>query len=371
MLKSFLATRAKLVTWLFDSGIESPLSIISNIDLKNCVVSLLVLVVGLCLLMKINFVLPICVTLGLCRMSKSIKKVKDRSVWILSCVTAWARSVCKNEGRSSQREEDDEDILLRLLLVLEGSDGIKNLLGGLLQADGPHLPGSGGGVDGGGEGVDLGHGEPGQRGEDEVKQVLANVDHDVVVLEDALLDGLAERKASSSSLSKEFYTIMIWATVHKLFQNCCLVIIRSTHTCFFMYSRESLKSELCLLTVISGGRKTSWDDVYCHSPGYLAGKVFFYFIFFILFLSQGGQRRAGGAAGVRQQGGGAGLQDQPRHQVQRREAVSRVFVVICLEQSLAMRKVQSDSWWVTGGEVIASTHYYFPAAWAWIFKINY
>ena len=81
MLKSFLATRAKLVTWLFDSGIESPLSIISNIDLKNCVVSLLVLVVGLCLLMKINFVLPICVTVvGLCRMSKSIKKVKDRSV---------------------------------------------------------------------------------------------------------------------------------------------------------------------------------------------------------------------------------------------------------------------------------------------------
>jgi len=80
MLKSFLATRAKLVTWLFDSGIESPLSIISNIDLKNCVVSLLVLV-GLCrLLMKINFGLSLCVTVGLCRMSISIKKVKDRSV---------------------------------------------------------------------------------------------------------------------------------------------------------------------------------------------------------------------------------------------------------------------------------------------------
>ena len=76
---------------------------------------------------------------------------------------------------------------------------------------------------------------------------------------------------------------------------------------------------------------------------------------------QGRQRGEGGAAGLRQQGGGAGLQDQPRHQVQRREAVSRAFVVICLEQSLAMRKVQSDSLWVTASEVIASTHYYFPA----------
>ena len=27
------------------------------------------------------------------------------------------------------------------------------------------------------------------------------------------------------------------------------------------------------MTLISGGRKTSWDDVYCHSPGYLAGKA--------------------------------------------------------------------------------------------------
>ena len=80
MLKSFLATRAKLVTWLFDSGIESPLSIISNIDLKNCVVSLLVLVGLYRLLMKINFGLSLCVTVGSCRMSISIKKVKDRSV---------------------------------------------------------------------------------------------------------------------------------------------------------------------------------------------------------------------------------------------------------------------------------------------------
>ena len=86
-------------------------------------------------------------------------------------------------------------ILLRLLLVLEGGDGIQDLLGGLLQTDGPHLPGSGGGVHGGGEGVDLRDGEPGQGGEHKVKQVLTHVDHDVVILEDTLLDGLAERKS--------------------------------------------------------------------------------------------------------------------------------------------------------------------------------
>ena len=35
-------------------------------------------------------------------------------------------------------------------------------------------------------GVNLRDCEPGQRGEDEVEEVLAHVDHDVVVLEDAL-----------------------------------------------------------------------------------------------------------------------------------------------------------------------------------------
>ena len=34
--------------------------------------------------------------------------------------------------------------------------------------------------------VDLGHQEPGQGGEDKVEKVLANVDHNVVVSEDAL-----------------------------------------------------------------------------------------------------------------------------------------------------------------------------------------
>ena len=84
-------------------------------------------------------------------------------------------------------------ILLRLLFVLEGGDGVQDLLGRLLQGHGSHLPGRRGGVDGGGEGVDLGHGEPGQGGEHEVKQSLAHADHDVLVLEQANLHVLPER----------------------------------------------------------------------------------------------------------------------------------------------------------------------------------
>ena len=90
-------------------------------------------------------------------------------------------------------ELDLFSILLRLLLVLEGRDGVKDLLGGLLQGDGPHLPGRGGGVHGGGEGVDLGHGEPGQGREHEVEQRLANADHDVLVLKQANLHVLPAR----------------------------------------------------------------------------------------------------------------------------------------------------------------------------------
>ena len=76
--------------------------------------------------------------------------------------------------------------------VLELVEGVEDLVGGLLQAEAPHLP-PGGGVNGGGEGVDLGHGEPGQRREHEVKQRLANADHDVLVLEQANLHVLPKR----------------------------------------------------------------------------------------------------------------------------------------------------------------------------------
>jgi len=180
MLMSLLATLAKLVIWLFDSGTEFPLSSIFTIDLKNWVVSLLVRI-GLCLLMKIKCSVAVHLACPLSQLSKSISRKSQGSVCVnfVLCLT----SVCCVV------------ILLRLLLVLEGGDGVKDLLGRLLQGHGPHLAGhGGGGVDGGGEGVDLGHGEPGQGGEHEVKQVLAHVDHDVVVLEDALLDGLTEKE---------------------------------------------------------------------------------------------------------------------------------------------------------------------------------
>ena len=177
MLMSLLATLAKLVTWLFDSGIEFPLSSISNIDLKNCVVSLLVRV-GLCLLMKIKCSVAVHFLLVVACQKVSRKSQGCVCVNFVLSLT----SVCVVV------------ILLRLLFVLEGGDRVQDLLGRLLQGHGSHLPGRRGGVDGGGEGVDLGHGEPGQGGEHEVEQVLAHVDHDVVVLEDALLDGLTEKK---------------------------------------------------------------------------------------------------------------------------------------------------------------------------------
>ena len=71
-------------------------------------------------------------------------------------------------------------------------EGVKDLVGGLLQTEAPHLP-PGGGVHGGGEGVDLGHGEPGQGREHEVEERLAHADHDVLVLEQANLHVLPER----------------------------------------------------------------------------------------------------------------------------------------------------------------------------------
>ena len=69
-------------------------------------------------------------------------------------------------------------------------EGVKDLVGGLLQTEAPHLPPV---VHGGGEGVDLGHGEPGQGREHEVEERLAHADHDVLVLEQANLHVLPER----------------------------------------------------------------------------------------------------------------------------------------------------------------------------------
>ena len=71
-------------------------------------------------------------------------------------------------------------------------EGVEDLVGGLLEAEAPHLP-PGGGVDGGREGVDLRHGEPGQGREHEVEQRLAHADHDVLVLKQPLLHVLPLR----------------------------------------------------------------------------------------------------------------------------------------------------------------------------------
>ena len=71
-----------------------------------------------------------------------------------------------------------------LVLVLERPDGLQHVVRGLADGEAPLLPP----VHVRGEAVDLTDREPGQRGEDEVEEVLAHVDHDVLVLEDALLD---------------------------------------------------------------------------------------------------------------------------------------------------------------------------------------
>ena len=77
--------------------------------------------------------------------------------------------------------------------MLESSDRVQNLVSSLADGDGSHGS-SFDRVDSSSEGVDLTEEEPGQGSEDEVEQILANVDHDVLVLEDSLLDNLTERR---------------------------------------------------------------------------------------------------------------------------------------------------------------------------------
>ena len=73
--------------------------------------------------------------------------------------------------------------------LLELLEGIQDLIGGLHDAEAPHVAGI---VDPGGEGVDLTDREPGQGGEDEVEESLAQADHDVLCLEDPSLDDIPE-----------------------------------------------------------------------------------------------------------------------------------------------------------------------------------
>ena len=76
-----------------------------------------------------------------------------------------------------------------LIFVFKLSDSVKNIISSFRECEGLLLPASicsGLGC----QGVDLADGEPGQGGEDKVEQVLANMDHDVFVLEDSIFDGV-------------------------------------------------------------------------------------------------------------------------------------------------------------------------------------
>ena len=83
-------------------------------------------------------------------------------------------------------------ICLLLVLVLEGPDGVKDLVGGLADGDGPHVPACAVAAQVGRQGEDLAEGEPGEGREHEVEQVLTNMDHDVIILEDSFLDCFTE-----------------------------------------------------------------------------------------------------------------------------------------------------------------------------------
>lgn len=72
------------------------------------------------------------------------------------------------------------------------SDGVKNLVGGLADGDGPHVPACTVAAQVGRQGEDLAEGEPGEGREHEVEQVLTNMDHDVIILEDSFLDCFTE-----------------------------------------------------------------------------------------------------------------------------------------------------------------------------------
>ena len=77
---------------------------------------------------------------------------------------------------------------MSLLKLLEG---IQDLVGSLHDGEAPHVAGL---VDPAGEGVDLADCEPGQGREDKVEKSLTQPDHDVLCLEDPILDDIPERR---------------------------------------------------------------------------------------------------------------------------------------------------------------------------------
>ena len=80
-------------------------------------------------------------------------------------------------------------LIFLLVFVFESSDGVKDLVSGLTDGDGSHLSAV---IDSSGQGVNLADCEPGEGREHEVEQVLSDVDHDVLVLEDSLFDDLTK-----------------------------------------------------------------------------------------------------------------------------------------------------------------------------------
>ena len=95
--------------------------------------------------------------------------------------------VSREKGGREGEGEDHISLIFLLVFLLVSSEGVKNLISSLADGDGSHLSAV---IDSSCEGVDLTDCEPGQGGEHEVEQVLPHVDHDVVVLEDALFDDI-------------------------------------------------------------------------------------------------------------------------------------------------------------------------------------
>ena len=71
------------------------------------------------------------------------------------------------------------------------SDGVQNFISSLSDGESSLLPSAGSSLGSGG--VDLADSEPGKGAEHKVEQVLSNVDHDVLVLEDTLLNNFPEK----------------------------------------------------------------------------------------------------------------------------------------------------------------------------------
>ena len=102
------------------------------------------------------------------------------------------------EGEGGEREGEGEDhisLIFLLVFLFVSSEGVKDLISRLTDGDGSHLSAV---IDSSGERVDLTDCEPGQGGEHEVEQVLPHVDHDVVVLEDALFDDITKNNCKSA-----------------------------------------------------------------------------------------------------------------------------------------------------------------------------